>query len=72
MSSRSEISFNVGGGGPTSGQITVATGNSLWRIVRKAYGSGFDYITIYKANQDQIRNPDKIYPGQVFKLPTKG
>ncbi len=67
---RAEITFNVGGGGPTSGRITVATGNSLWRIARKAYG--FDYITIFRANQDQIRNPDLIYPGQVFKLPTKG
>jgi nucleoid-associated protein YgaU len=72
VSGRAEISFNVGGGGPTSGQVTVATGNSLWRIARKAYGNGVDYVTIFKANQDQIRNPDLIYPGQVFKLPTKG
>jgi nucleoid-associated protein YgaU len=68
---RAEISFTSGGGGPTSGTVTVATGNSLWRIARRAYGSGFDYIVIYRANRDQIRNPDLIYPGQVFKLPTK-
>ena len=49
----------------------MAFGNSLWRIARRAYGSGFDYIIIYRANQDQIRNPDLIYPGQVFKLPVQ-
>jgi len=69
---RAEITFTSGGGGPTSGKVTVAQGNSLWRIARHAYGSGFDFIVIYKANQGQIRNPDLIYPGQVFKLPTKG
>lgn len=69
---RAEITFASGGGGPTSGKVTVAQGNSLWRIARHAYGAGFDYIMIYKANQTQIRNPDLIYPGQVFKIPSKG
>ena len=72
VTARAEITFTAGEGGAMSGHITVATGNSLWRIARKAYGSGFNYITIYQANKDQIRNPDLIYPGQVFKLPTKG
>lgn len=68
---RAEITFDVGAAG-TAGKVTVAFGNSLWRIARRAYGTGFDYVVIYKANKDQIRNPDLIYPGQVFKLPTKG
>jgi nucleoid-associated protein YgaU len=72
VTARAEITFTAGAGGATSGRITVATGNSLWRIARKAYGSGFNYTTIYQANKEQIRNPDLIYPGQVFKLPTKG
>ncbi|TIU03824.1 MAG: peptigoglycan-binding protein LysM, partial [Mesorhizobium sp.] len=33
------------------------------------YGQGVRYSTIYLANQDQIRNPDRIWPGQVFKVP---
>lgn len=50
--------------------IIVQPGNSLWRIARHSYGEGMDYTVIYEANKEQIRNPDLIYPGQVFKLPT--
>jgi nucleoid-associated protein YgaU len=49
--------------------VIVQPGNSLWRIARRRYGSGWDYTVIYEANRDQIRNPDLIYPGQVFTLP---
>nr|MDJ0980603.1 LysM peptidoglycan-binding domain-containing protein [Kiloniellales bacterium] len=45
-------------------------GNSLWRIARGAYGTGNRYTMIFEANKDQIRNPDLIYPGQIFVLPT--
>jgi nucleoid-associated protein YgaU len=52
------------------GQIyTVQPGNSLWQISRQAYGSGVRYLIIYSANLGQIRDPERIYPGQVFKLP---
>lgn len=51
------------------GKIVVQPGNSLWRIARKTYGSGFQFTVIYEANQDNIRDPDLIYPGQVFYLP---
>lgn len=47
----------------------VQPGNSLWRIARRTYGRGMQYAVIYQANQDQIRDPDLIYPGQVFELP---
>lgn len=48
---------------------TVSRGDSLWRISRRLYGQGVRYTVIYAANQDQIRDPDRIYPGQVFVLP---
>ncbi len=48
----------------------VQPGNSLWRIARGAYGTGQRYTMIFEANRDQIRNPDLIYPGQIFVLPT--
>jgi nucleoid-associated protein YgaU len=48
---------------------TVSRGDSLWRISRKAYGSGYRYTEIHRANQEQIRDPDLIYPGQIFVLP---
>ncbi|MBZ6076494.1 LysM peptidoglycan-binding domain-containing protein [Microvirga puerhi] len=53
----------------------VSRGDSLWRISQRIYGRGMRYTVIYGANQKQIRDPDLIYPGQVFVLPsdqTKG
>jgi len=51
------------------GEVEVVPGNSLWRIARRTYGRGIRYTLIYQANKDQIRNPDLIYPGQIFILP---
>ena len=47
----------------------VQSGNTLWQIARRTYGNGVRYLIIYSANQGQISEPDRIYPGQVFKLP---
>lgn len=47
----------------------VERGNSLWRIARRVYGKGMHYTTIYAANQEAIRDPHRIYPGQELKLP---
>lgn len=49
--------------------IVVQPGNSLWRIARRTLGDGYSYTVIYEANSDQIRDPDLIYPGQVFEIP---
>lgn len=54
------------------GRVVVQPGNSLWRIARSVYGEGLRYTVIYRANQDQIRDPDLIYPGQVFSTPSQG
>ncbi|QNL19101.1 LysM peptidoglycan-binding domain-containing protein [Hyphobacterium sp. CCMP332] len=54
------------------GRVIVQPGNSLWRIARRVYGEGLRYTVIYRANQDQIRDPDLIYPGQVFSTPSQG
>ena len=51
------------------GSITVQPGNSLWRIARKYYGKGIQYVEIFERNSHLIRDPDLIYPGQVFSLP---
>jgi nucleoid-associated protein YgaU len=50
--------------------VVVQPGNNLWLIATRIYGSGFRYTMIYQANKTQITDPDLIYPGQVFKLPT--
>lgn len=49
--------------------VVVQPGNSLWRIARRLSGDGFNYVYIFEANQAQIRDPDVIYPGQVFEVP---
>ena len=51
--------------------VIVQPGNSLWRIARRTYGDGVLYTVIFEANKDRIGNPDLIYPGQIFELPTK-
>lgn len=51
------------------GTVVVQPGNSLWKISSRVYGQGIDYTIIYDANRTQIRNPDLIYPGQIFELP---
>jgi nucleoid-associated protein YgaU len=53
------------------GSVIIRRGDSLWQISRRTYGAGMRYTTIYLANKEQIRNPDMIYPGQIFALPEK-
>lgn len=52
------------------GSIVIQPGNNLWRIARHTYGAGIQYTLIFDANREQIRDPNLIYPGQVFALPT--
>lgn len=51
-------------------RAVVQPGNSLWRIARRMYGEGTQYTLIYQANEAQIKDPDLIYPGQIFTLPS--
>ncbi len=50
-------------------QITVQKGASLWAIAQDRYGDGLLYVNVFQANASVIRDPDLIYPGQVFVLP---
>jgi nucleoid-associated protein YgaU len=50
---------------------TVTRGDSLWRLSRLSYGAGTRYTVIYKANREQVRNPNMIYPGQILVVPTQ-
>ncbi|WP_068081913.1 Ig-like domain-containing protein [Polycladidibacter stylochi] len=51
--------------------VIIRRGDNLWTISQRLYGSGFRYTTIYQANDNQIRDPDLIYPGQVFLIPSR-
>ena len=57
--------------GPRISTTVVSRGDSLWRISRLTYGVGTQYPIVYRANRDHIRDPNRIYPGQVFVLPMK-
>jgi len=52
-----------------SRRLHVVRGDNLWNIARAHYGEGFRFTMIFDANKDQIRDPNLIYPGQVFSLP---
>jgi nucleoid-associated protein YgaU len=51
------------------GHVVVQPGQNLWRIARHAYGHGIRYTLIYDANREQIRNENRIYPGEVLLVP---
>ncbi len=61
----SEVPANL----PDGRSMVVQPGNSLWRIARATYGHGVQFTLIYEANRNRIRDPDLIYPGQIFALP---
>lgn len=52
-----------------AGHIVIQPGQNLWVIARRTYGHGIRYTIIYQANRQEIRDPNLIYPGQVFALP---
>lgn len=54
---------------PRDGRLVVQPGHNLWRIARQTYGQGTRYTLIFAANRDQLRDPHRIYPGQILGLP---
>lgn len=48
---------------------TVAKGDTLWAVAEKEYGNGSKYPVIFEANKPMLSHPDKIYPGQVLRIP---
>jgi len=48
---------------------TVQPGSTLWAIAKESYGAGIEYFKVFDANKERIRDPDLIYPGQVFEIP---
>jgi nucleoid-associated protein YgaU len=52
-----------------TGKVVIQPGNNLWQISRVIYGKGRQYTVIYDANKEQIRDPNRIYPGQIFETP---
>jgi nucleoid-associated protein YgaU len=51
---------------------TVVKGDSLSKIAKEAYGDYKKYPFIFEANKPMLSDPDKIYPGQVLRIPPLG
>jgi nucleoid-associated protein YgaU len=58
-------------GSSTAGSRTyvVVKGDSLSKIAKREYGDANKWRRIYEANQDIVKDPDLIYPGQTLKIP---
>ncbi|WP_321791241.1 peptidoglycan-binding protein LysM [Caballeronia sp. J97] len=54
---------------PESQFYTVVSGDNLWKIAEKYYGNGSKNDVIFEANKPMLKSPDKIYPGQVLRIP---
>ncbi len=55
---------------PNEDRWVVQPGNNLWRLSKSFYGAGVLYPVIFDANRDKIDDPDLIYPGQIFRIPS--
>jgi len=53
----------------TAKTYTVKAGDTLSKIAKQHYGNANLYTKIFEANKDILRDPDKIQPGQVLKIP---
>ena len=49
--------------------ITIKKGDTLWAIAEKTLGNGSKYEAIFEANKPMLTHPDKIYPGQMLRIP---
>jgi nucleoid-associated protein YgaU len=56
-------------GTSSSRTYVVVKGDSLSKIAKREYGDAAQWRRIYEANQDIIKDPDLIYPGQALKIP---
>ena len=56
---------------PAAVFYTVKKGDTLWKIAEKTLGSGARHKEIFEANRPMLKDPDKIYPGQVLRIPAR-
>jgi nucleoid-associated protein YgaU len=66
---RVEEDIKVAAAGPASKFYTVEKGDTLSKIAKEQYGNANKYPVIFDANKPMLTHPDKIYPGQVLRIP---
>jgi len=54
---------------PSSRFYTVKSGDTLGKIAKEFYGNAGKYPVIFEANKPMLKDPDRIYPGQVLRIP---
>jgi nucleoid-associated protein YgaU len=54
---------------PPAQYHTVVSGDTLSGIAKKVYGDANKYQTIFEANKPMLKHPDRIYPGQMLRIP---
>ena len=54
------------------GNVIIRKNDNLWTIAQRLYGDGRRYTSIYEQNKGQIKNPELIFPGQIFNVPSEG
>jgi len=54
---------------PEAKYYTVVSGDNLSKIAQEVYGKASKYPVIFEANKPMLKDPDKIYPGQVLRIP---
>jgi nucleoid-associated protein YgaU len=64
-----EDAVSVAAPAPESRMYTVQKGDTLSAIAKHVYGNANEYTKIFKANQPLLKDPDKIYPGQMLRIP---
>jgi len=67
-----EDDIEANDGGAASQFHTVVSGDTLWAVSKKYYSKGSRYMEIFHANEPMLKHPDKIYVGQVLRIPADG
>ncbi len=67
--SRVDDQMTVGAAEPEATFYTVVSGDSLSKIAKAQYGDPMKYPLIFEANKPMLKDPNKIYPGQVLRIP---
>ncbi|SFS37628.1 BON domain-containing protein [Sulfitobacter marinus] len=65
------VEEDISGGDGDGTFHTVEKGDTLWAISTKTLGNGARYEEIFEANRPMLTHPDKIYPGQMLRIPAK-
>lgn len=66
---QSDVSSTARETAPAVKMYTIKSGDTLSKIAKREYGNANDWRKIFEANQDTLKNPDKIFPGQEIRIP---